>query len=261
MGRCGFADANFVFIVNPPSYIGAAHRAAGTLPAGRARNICRRGAGSTFDALARPYRWLEYAAFWRGLLRCRFDLLPWLVGARRVLTVGEGDGRFVAELARRFPDCEVDCVEASPAMITRAQSRLPAGAKVTFHCADALEWDFPEGKFDAVVTCFFLDCFTTKTLAKMMPRLAGSLRPDGRWLVAEFCQPPRGWAAWHARPWLAVLYFFFRRAARLEAAHLPDWENEMARLGLECSSRVPRRWELMAASQWKFARKDSQNRA
>jgi trans-aconitate methyltransferase len=49
-------------------------------------------------------------------------LLPWLADAKRVLTVGEGDGRFVAELARRFPEIKVDCVEASGAMIARARA-------------------------------------------------------------------------------------------------------------------------------------------
>ena len=74
--------------------------AAGALPTDTAPSICRQDTGSTFDRLARPYRWLEYAAFGRVLLRCRYDLLPWLADARRVLTVGEGDGRFVAELVR-----------------------------------------------------------------------------------------------------------------------------------------------------------------
>ncbi|MBC8326989.1 MAG: class I SAM-dependent methyltransferase [Verrucomicrobia subdivision 3 bacterium] len=219
----------------------------------------RQDAGSRFDHLARPYRWLEYAVFGRGLLRCRFDLLPWLADAKRVLTVGEGDGRFVAELVRRFPKLQVDCVEASAAMIVRAQARLPAEAKVTFYHADARELDFSKAKYDAMVTCFFLDCFSEKTLADLMPRMAASVRPEGQWLVAEFGQPSRGWPAWHARGWLALMYFFFRLATRLEARRLPDWEREMARLNFACSNRITRRWSLMASTRWKVARINSQN--
>ena len=232
--------------------------AAGALPTDTAPSICRQDTGSTFDRLARPYRWLEYAMFGRGLLRCRFDLLPWLADARRVLTVGEGDGRFVAELARQFPEIKVDCVEASEAMIARAQSRLPKGANVTFRHANALELDFPKGKYDTVVTCFFLDCFKSETLTELMPRMAGSLQPSGNWLVAEFGQPPRGLAAWHARAWLAAMYFFFRYATRLEARRLPDWESEMARIGFACSERVTRRCELMVTSRWSCVGKNSQ---
>ena len=236
-----------------------ASSAAGILPAEVASPICRQDVGSTFDRLARPYRWLEYAAFGRGLLRCRFDLLPWLADAKRVLTVGERDGRFVAELARRFPEIKVDCVEASGAMIARARGRLPVNAKVNFHQADALERDFPKGEYDAVVTCFFLDCFSEETLGELMPRIAKSLQPQGKWLVAEFAKPSRGWAAWHARAWLAAMYFFFRHATRLEARRLPDWEGEMAQIGLACSERVSRRWNSMAATRWNVARINSQN--
>ena len=233
--------------------------AAGALPTDTAPSICQQDTGSTFDRLARPYRWLEYAAFGRGLLRCRYDLLPWLADARRVLTVGEGDGRFVAELARQFPEIKVDCVEASGAMIARARERLPANAKVRFHQADASEWDFSKDKYDAVVTCFFLDCFSPETLAVLMPRLAASVRPEGQWLVAEFGQPSRGVWGWHAKAWLAVMYFFFRHATRLEARRLPDWEGEMARLGFRCSGRLSRRWNLLAASRWSCAGINSQN--
>jgi ubiquinone/menaquinone biosynthesis C-methylase UbiE len=181
-----------------------------------------------------------------------------LADARRVLTVGEGDGRFVAELVRRFPEIKVDCVEASAAMIARAQSRLPKGANVTFRHANALKLDFPKGEYDAVVTCFFLDCFKSETLTELMPRMAGSLQPCGNWLVAEFGQPTRGLAAWHARAWLAAMYFFFHYATRLEARRLPDWEGEMARIGFACSERVTRRCGLMATSRWNCAGKNSQ---
>jgi ubiquinone/menaquinone biosynthesis C-methylase UbiE len=233
--------------------------AAGTLPTDTAPSICQQDTDSTFDRLARPYRWLEYAAFGRGLLRCRYDLLPWLADARRVLTVGEGDGRFVAELARQFPEIKVDCVEASGAMIARARERLPANAKVRFHQADASEWDFSKDKYDAVVTCFFLDCFSSETLAVLMPRLAASVRPEGQWLVAEFGQPSRGVWGWYARAWLGAMYFFFHHATRLEARRLPDWEGGMARLGLRCSGRLSRRWNLLAASRWSCAGINSQN--
>ena len=52
------------------------------------------------DRIARSYRWLEYAAFGVALERARFDFLRCAAEARRVLILGEGDGRF---LARRVP--------------------------------------------------------------------------------------------------------------------------------------------------------------
>ena len=75
------------------------------------------------------------------LEQCRFALLPALAGCRRVLTIGEGDGRFVAELVRRIRRLK-DCFEGSQFSDCRARARLPEQAAVTFHHADAVCWDY-----------------------------------------------------------------------------------------------------------------------
>jgi len=206
--------------------------------------------GGAFGPLARAYRWLEYGAFGRGLMQSRLDLLPWLADAKRVLTLGEGDGRFVTELVRRFSETKVDCVESSGEMIQLAQARLRPEARVSFHRSDAREWKFPSERYDAVVTCFFLDCFQMQTLEKLMPNIAGSLKPSGHWMVAEFAQPSRGLSKWRAKLWLTVLYRFFAHFAKMETRQLPAWQNEMARLGFNRTEHVPRNLELIAASRW-----------
>ena len=52
------------------------------------------------DPIASSYRWLEYAAFGLALEHARFDFLSHAAAARRVLILGEGDGRFLARLLR-----------------------------------------------------------------------------------------------------------------------------------------------------------------
>ena len=52
------------------------------------------------DPIASSYRWLEYAAFGLALENARFDFLSHAAAARRVLILGEGDGRFLARLLR-----------------------------------------------------------------------------------------------------------------------------------------------------------------
>ena len=169
-----------------------------------------------FNGVARWYRWLEYAMFGRGLERCRFALLPELANAQRVLVLGEGDGRFLARLLAAQSEVEVVCVEASEAMVSRAKGQLRPKwqPRVEFVVADARTWNFPTQAFDAVVTCFFLDCFGPETLAGLMPCITGSIRPNGRWLVAEFHQPRRGFAAWRAKFWLKIMYAFFGRTKK-----------------------------------------------
>lgn len=215
-------------------------------------------APANFDCLAQQFRWLEYAAFGRSLERCRFDLVHWLDNAQHVLTLGEGDGRFVAELVRRNPTVHVDCVEGSARMIECARARLPRAAQVTFHHADACTLEFPKARYDAVVTCFFLDCFSEETLARLIPSIAGSIRPGGEWLVAEFRQPRKGILALRTRLWLAVMYYFFRRATRLEARCLPKWEGVLRDLGAVAGETIDRQSGLLRSRQWYWKENGSQ---
>ena len=66
-----------------------------------------------FDCLAPHYDWME-AVMAGGLLqRARMNWLESLVDCRRILSVGEGHGKFAAAFGRRFPEAELTCVEAS----------------------------------------------------------------------------------------------------------------------------------------------------
>ena len=172
--------------------------------------------------------------------------------AQHVLTLGEGDGRFVAELIRRNPTVRVDCVEVSGRMIGRARARLPREAQVTFHHADARTWEFPQARYDAVVTCFFLDCFSDETLSHLIPSIAASIRPGGDLLVAEFRQPQKGIPAWRARLWLEAMYFFFRRSTRLEARRLPQWEGILNDFGAIVGETIDRQGGLLRAGHWRW---------
>ena len=66
-----------------------------------------------FDRIAPWYRSLEWIVFGDKLQRCRIASLAEIGAPRRVLIVGEGDGRFLAEFLRVHPDAEVDCLDAS----------------------------------------------------------------------------------------------------------------------------------------------------
>jgi SAM-dependent methyltransferase len=187
-----------------------------------------------FDRLAGIYPTLEYLAFGRDLEATRWSLLDRLADCRSILIVGEGDGRTLARLVRLAPQAAIDCREASAAMIARARGRLtPADqARVRFRQVDAVRCPYPAAAFDAVVTLFFLDCFSADTAAALVGRIARSLRPGGVWLFADFAEPAGGWARWRARMWLALLYAFFRWQTDLEARRLPPSEALIAAAGL-----------------------------
>jgi SAM-dependent methyltransferase len=205
----------------------------------------------SFDALARPYRLLELAAFGGALERARFLHVARLSGCRRILTLGEGDGRFVRRVLEVAPGAEVTCVDSSPAMIGRARRRLagvPDAGRVRFVCADALGAGLPEGPFDAITTLFFLDCFPAAGVEALAGRLLSRLEPGGLWLFADFAMPGSGWRRARARLWLALLYAFFRALTRIEARTLPPSELILERAGLRTLERAELSQGLLLSS-------------
>lgn len=193
-----------------------------------------------FDRLAPVYRWLECLAFGMDLETARFFHFDHLRERRHVLVLGEGDGRFLEQLVRHFPCLAVDCVDASAAMLQRAKARLtPAeNSRVTFRNEDALLADFGVGAYDAVVTLFFLDCFTTEELAGLIDRVQLALCEDACWLWADFALPPHGWRRWRAEIWLRGLYLFFRWQTELTARELPPMEGLLREAGFEPRTEV-----------------------
>jgi len=181
-----------------------------------------------FDRLAPWYRAAEFAAFGRDLERTRFEYLGRLAGARRILLLGEGDGRCAERVAALHPRASILGVDSSPGMVARATRRLAgtaAARRVRFACADALTFDPGPERFDAVATLFFLDCFRPDQVAALAGRIGGVLTADATWLFSDFVLPPAGWRRQRARAWLALLYAFFRWETGLGVRELPPSED------------------------------------
>lgn len=186
---------------------------------------------------------------------CRVGLLDSLADARRVLCVGEGDGRFVAALLQRAPAATITVVEASGAMIDLARARIaearPADvARVHFVHGSIASVDLPRGHFDAVATCYFLDCLEGGELAAVVERLGGAAAPRAKWLQVDFQRPQRGHSRLVASAWLAVLYAFFGLSAGLRASRLEDPAPRLARLGFRRRRRLVRRGGMLSGEVW-----------
>lgn len=179
-----------------------------------------------FDRLAPHYRWIEALFAGGRLQRCRTSMLDVISAPKSVLIYGEGNGRFLVELIRRFPQAAVTVVEASAVMVDLARSRLQRdgleSAAVTFVQADALTWEPPASSFDLIVTCFFLDCFQEDQLQKLMPVFANAATPDAQWLLADFQIAPSGLRRLRSRVIVVLLYAFFRQITRISARELVD---------------------------------------
>ncbi|MGH9592066.1 MAG: class I SAM-dependent methyltransferase [Bryobacteraceae bacterium] len=201
------------------------------------------------DGIARWYRWLEYFGFGRELERRRFHFLAGLGDAKRVLALGEGDGRFLARLAEQNPGAAIDCVDASARMLALARGRT-LGSHVNFQLADIRLMPLPCSEYDLVVTHFLLDCFEEADLRAVAARVAAAAQPGARWVVSEFRQPANGWRAAWARSWLVLLYWFFRATTGLTTRALVDHHPILESFGFRLERQRTSRFGLLTSELW-----------
>ena len=204
----------------------------------------------SFDRIAPHYHRIERCFAGHALQRCRTAFLAEPEAPARVLILGEGDGRFLAELLRRHPRAEVTCVDASAAMLQLARARTGSTARVVFVHADILTWKPAAAGYDLVVTHFVLDCFRPEELAAVVGKLATAALPDARWLLSDFRVPAAGPAEFLARGLLRFLYAFFRRAARLCADRLTPPDRFLHAAGFVLRERRLHRWGLLHSDLW-----------
>ena len=206
-----------------------------------------------FDRLAPHYDWLETLTAGGRLQQARTVWLDELAGRRRILSAGEGHGRFVEACATRFPEVEIMGVESSKRMLARALTRTRGiRAHCRWHGGDLLAWE-PDGRYDAVVTCFFLDCFPPEMLEAVVTKLAACATADATWLVVDFAVPSRGLAGWRARSVHALMYAFFRCAVALPARRLTPPDPFLRAHGFVLAGRREFEWGLVRADLWRRA--------
>lgn len=203
-----------------------------------------------FDRLAPHYDWMETVIAGKRLQQARVFWLEELKGRQRILSVGEGHGRFSKAFVERFPESEVTVLDASERMLARAQRRLGPADNVRWHCGDVLTWE-SDTPFDAIVTCFFLDCFPPDVLAVVVERLARCSGPDAVWLVVDFALPSRGFARWRAQVIHGLMYTFFRHAVDLPARCLTPPDDLLRRHGFALAARREFEWGLVRADLWR----------
>ena len=170
--------------------------------------------------------------------------------AERVLLLGEGDGRALERLLAIAPQAHFHVIEVSPEMIALARQRTRDSARITFYCQDARTANWPAAYYDAVVTNFFLDCFTEDEARDLVRRLATSLTPNGSWLIGEFAIPGGGWPRLHAQIWIRMMYRFFNLTTGLRARELPPIGTLMGEAGMECVEGEQQRAGLMVSELW-----------
>jgi SAM-dependent methyltransferase len=217
---------------------------------------------ANFDAIARPYRWMEYLSFGRALERCRFHFLPALAGGRTALVLGDGDGRFLARLLAANPALHADAVDISPAMLElltrRASVAVPDAAdRLRTHRVNALDFapyrsgSTPEGGYDLIVTHFFLDCLTQREVETLAQRVIRLTAPNALWLVSEF-RIPAGLMHWPSRAIVRMLYASFRLLTGLRTSWLPDHNSALRAAGFSQTALHLSLGGLLTSEVWEY---------
>jgi ubiquinone/menaquinone biosynthesis C-methylase UbiE len=199
------------------------------------------------DRIARLYRWIEYAAFGNALQRRRTAFVDEAAHARRVLALGDGDGRALLALLRAAPSARVDYVDTSTKMLELARARVDRADanRVEFRKADARDVPWEESEYDLIVTHFFLDCFGERDLPLLVDKIARTAGPEARWIVSEFRPVNRA-----ARLCIAAMYLFFGTAADLKTRNLADHHPHLLRKGFRLRRSELACGGMLASELW-----------
>ena len=108
--------------------------------------------------------------------------------ARDVLELGIGTGETALRVLARHPGARWTGIDASEAMLARARERLPDAELRLSRLEDPL----PEGPFDLVVSTLAVHHLGGAGKRDLFARVAGVLRPGGRFVLGDVVVPRAG---------------------------------------------------------------------
>lgn len=108
--------------------------------------------------------------------------------ATRVLDLGTGTGETLAAVLARLGDAAAVGVDRSDAMLDAARTRLH-GFKVELRVAELTDQLPPDGPFDLVVSALAIHHLAGPDKAALFARVAGVLRPGGRFVLGDVVIP------------------------------------------------------------------------
>ena len=203
-----------------------------------------------FNPIARPYRWLEYLTLGPVLQQTRCHYLPSLTQQKSALIIGDGDGRFLAQLLTQNPNLQAEAIDTSATMLHLLRQRCaPHLNRLETHQTNALTHT-PTKKYDLVVTHFFLDCLTQPDIETLITQITPHLKPQALWLISDFHIPPTGLMKPIAQAYIRSLYLAFRILTNLRTTHLPDHATPLAKSGFTRIAQHHRLGGLLTTELW-----------
>jgi cyclopropane fatty-acyl-phospholipid synthase-like methyltransferase len=176
---------------------------------------------ASFDLVARFYPLLEQAVFGSQLSRARRSFISRVTEGRKILLIGEGNGRFLFEVVKQDSSASITVVDSSARMLAAASRRIATAdccSRIELIPADILEWQSARG-YDRIVTHFVLDLFPPDGIRRLIEKISQLAMEDCLWINVDFASGkqslPRRFLMW-------AQYRFFRAFAGIEASRLTD---------------------------------------
>ena len=217
---------------------------------------------ANFDRVARIYRGAEYLALGPFLRLTRELHLSRISGAKQALVLGDGDGRFTAELLARAPNVHVRAVDTSAGMLRVLRQRCErrgTGSRLSVEQASALEAIADRGT-DLVVSHFFLDCLTQSEVDRLALRIAAQVSPGCLWVVSDFGLPRNPVAKPLAAAYIRGLYLAFRVLTGLHTQALPDPQASLGAAGFRLLARGEHLGGFLYSELWQLGPKEEYKR-
>jgi ubiquinone/menaquinone biosynthesis C-methylase UbiE len=182
-------------------------------------------------------------------------------GARQVLVLGDGDGRFTAALLARWREARVVAIDSSRGMLALLAARveaLGAASRLTALHDEAVSFlagsgeaiaGQPAAGFDHVCSHFFLDCLTTAEVCRLVDGVCPRLAPGAVWIVSEFAAD-----CWWRRLVVELLYGGFALLAGLKVQQLPEWRRVLEAGGFVCEAEARSLGGLLTSTVWRWSR-------
>jgi ubiquinone/menaquinone biosynthesis C-methylase UbiE len=207
------------------------------------------------DLIAPWYEPVEHLCFGTALEMRRNTFIPYLGDARKALSCGEGDGRFMTALLKANSEVEITAIDASRKMARVAERRVASlgsegQGRDTYHCGSIHNFVSPHAGYDLIATHFFLDCFSGEEAAVVIDRIADWAAPRSRWIVSEFAQPTSAMGYLWTGAVIRSLYAAFRVTTGLRITHLPDYRPAMRRAGFELRRQEHAVGGLLVSELW-----------
>ncbi len=106
----------------------------------------------------------------------------------RVLELGTGTGETARRVLARHSTARLIGIDVSAKMLARARETLPS-ARIIDLLVQGIQDDLPEGPFDLVISALTVHHLDGPAKADLFSRVAGVLRPGGRFVMGDVVVP------------------------------------------------------------------------